>query len=438
MDSLLNPLDDPLGAIPIDYICHIATIILQTVTAGATFASAVVTVVSQLKKPVQLRDTKTKVVITVRPGTTSKQTRYQMIPTLQLDPSTLAIWFNVDLLNSYKGEERGFEVFTHAANHDLREVYPILDDAASDAHRSHYYEILSAVWHEKRHFVDFLLTNFGALHVRTYFQMYFNLPEGLKEFQHKDIPVLLPLDTYADPVKLMGLGIKEPPPTELLKLARWLRTRKRALREDASPYDAGHGLTEHGGLAQMEAIAYSCQLAVLQYELGTDAIELLSRYSPLPFIQSRRYAWPRDFWARLPPHLDLPASAEIVDMDVMLAIMVASLCGRVFTLAGEASIPVERTAPSWRLLKLFTSERWDRYAGASSEEVWSRVDAKAKELWGFTIEGELLQDWEIESRLVGEFKARHSDSPVVRAFEKYHATRKVVIDDGAVAGVVGI
>lgn len=90
-----------------------------------------------------------------------------MIPTLQLDPSTLAIWFNVDLLNSYKGEERGFEVFTHAANDNLGEAYPILDDAVSDAHRSHYYEILSAVWHEKRHFVDFLLTNYGAFHVRT-------------------------------------------------------------------------------------------------------------------------------------------------------------------------------------------------------------------------------------------------------------------------------
>jgi hypothetical protein len=224
-----------------------------------------------------------------------------MIPTLQLDPSTLAIWFNVDLLNSYKGEERGLEVFTHAANHDLKEVYPILDATASDAHRSHYYEILSAVWHEKRHFVDFLLTNFGAFHVRTYFQMYFNLPEGLKEFQYKDIPVLLPLDTYADPVKLMGLGIKEPPPTELLKLARWLRARKRALREDTAPYDGGRGLTEYGGLAQMEAIAYSCQLAVLQLEFGTDAIELLNLHSPLPSIQSRRYAWGERLLGTRPP-----------------------------------------------------------------------------------------------------------------------------------------
>jgi hypothetical protein len=109
--------------------------------------------------------------------------------------------------------------------------------------------------------------------------------------------------------------------------------------------------------------------------------------------------------------------------------MVASLCGRMFTLADEANIPVERTAPSWRLPKLFTSERWDQYAGASSEELWSRIDAKAKELWGFTIEEELRQDWEIESQIVEKFKARHSDSPVIRAFEKYHATRKVVIDD---------
>ncbi|NEV00103.1 hypothetical protein [Bradyrhizobium uaiense] len=74
MDSPLNPLDDPLGGIPIDYICHIVTIVLQTGTAGATFASAVVKLVNLLKKPVQVRDTKTnKLVITVKPGTTTKQ-----------------------------------------------------------------------------------------------------------------------------------------------------------------------------------------------------------------------------------------------------------------------------------------------------------------------------------------------------------------------------
>ncbi|NEV00104.1 hypothetical protein [Bradyrhizobium uaiense] len=351
-----------------------------------------------------------------------------MIPTLQLDPSTLAIWFNANLLNSYRGEERGLEVFTHAANHDLNKLYPILDAAASDMHRAHYYEIISAVWHEKRHFVDFLLTNFGALHVRTYFQMYHNLPPGLKELP-KDTPLLLPLDIYADPVKLMGLGEKGEPPAQTLKLARWLRTRKRGLRIDMSPYDGGRGLTEHGGLAQMEAIAYSCQLGLLQYELGTDAIELLHRYSPLPSVQSRRYAWARDFWAHLPPHPGFPVSADIVDMNLMLAIMVASLCGRVFTLAGEPEIPADRTAPSWRLLKLFTAERWDKYAGASSEEIWARVDAKVKELWGFTVEEELQQDWEIESRLLSGLSSADSESVVVRTFAKYHATRKIVIDD---------
>jgi hypothetical protein len=87
MDSPLNPLDDPLGGIPIDYICHIATIVLQTGTAGATFASAVVKLVSLLKKPVQVRDTKTnKVAITVQLGTTTKQVE----DALPDDPDTSA------------------------------------------------------------------------------------------------------------------------------------------------------------------------------------------------------------------------------------------------------------------------------------------------------------------------------------------------------------
>lgn len=354
---------------------------------------------------------------------------YQMIPTLQLDPSTLAIWFNADLLNSYKEEEHGLELFIHAASHDISKVCPILDNAGSDTHRSHYYEILSAVWHEKRHFVDFLLTNFGAFHVRTYFQMYYNTPQALRELRKKNSPVLLPLDTYADPVKLMGLGIEEQQPSELLKIAQWLRRRKQALREDACPYDGGRGLTEHGGLAQMEAIAYTCQLAILQFEFGTDAIKLLNQHSPLPLHQNRRYSWARDLWCRLPPNPDFTASAKVVNVDVMLAIMVASLCGRTFTLTGETNIPSEGDAPSLRFLKLFTSERWDRYAEADIGEVWSRVDAKAKELWGFTIEEELLQDWEIESKLLDTLKSEGGGPPIVSAFEKYHAKRRVVIDD---------
>ncbi|WP_216856448.1 hypothetical protein, partial [Acidisphaera sp. S103] len=226
-----------------------------------------------------------------------------------------------------------------------------------------------------------------------------------------------------------GLGNKTPPSSELLKLAKWLKTRKRALREDSTLYDGGRSLTDFSGVAQMEAIAYSCQLAVLQYELGTDAIELLHNHSPLPTTQSRRYAWARDFWTHMPPHPEFPPSADIVNMDVMMALMVASLCGKMFTLPDEPSVPFERTQPSWRLLKLFTSERWAKYASAEAGELWSLVDAKAKELWGFTVEEELVQDWETEGRLVAEFRARHSDAAVVRAFEKYHNARKRVIDD---------
>ena len=74
MNSPLNPLDDPLGGIPLDYICHVVTVVLQTGTAGATFATAVAKLVSQMKKSVQVRDTKTnEIVITVTPGTPSKE-----------------------------------------------------------------------------------------------------------------------------------------------------------------------------------------------------------------------------------------------------------------------------------------------------------------------------------------------------------------------------
>ncbi len=74
MRSPLNPLDDPLGAIPIDYYCHIATVLFQTGTAGIVFASAVIDLVRKLGKPIQIRDAKTdKNLITVSPETDAKQ-----------------------------------------------------------------------------------------------------------------------------------------------------------------------------------------------------------------------------------------------------------------------------------------------------------------------------------------------------------------------------
>jgi hypothetical protein len=74
MVGSLSPLDDPLGSVPIDQICHTVTVVFQTGTAGIAFAAALVKFVREMNKSAELRDVRSgKTISHVEPNTTSKE-----------------------------------------------------------------------------------------------------------------------------------------------------------------------------------------------------------------------------------------------------------------------------------------------------------------------------------------------------------------------------
>src|SRR3954447_11582302 len=116
-----------------------------------------------------------------------------MIPILQFDPATLTLWYDTQLLASARSS-REVGLALHYALDGREDWLKCLIRQQTDPWtRTRCATVASAVWHEKRHFLDFVLTNYGAMRVRQFFQCYINTRAFLGKVADSG-PVLLPLD----------------------------------------------------------------------------------------------------------------------------------------------------------------------------------------------------------------------------------------------------
>src|SRR3954469_836006 len=89
-----------------------------------------------------------------------------MIPTVQFDPATLAIWTTTGTLPEDIAEVAARAMSAAAHGND---ILPIVAELPDDDLRHRIIWLASCVWHEKRHFFDFCLTNYGARRFRDLF-----------------------------------------------------------------------------------------------------------------------------------------------------------------------------------------------------------------------------------------------------------------------------
>lgn len=80
---------------------------------------------------------------------------------------------------------------------------------------------ISNIWHEKRHFVDQILTSFGAYTLRGYFENIWNGPELLREASQKG-QLAFPLNIYCDELRCELFNIKYDPESSISKFASHL------------------------------------------------------------------------------------------------------------------------------------------------------------------------------------------------------------------------
>lgn len=137
-------------------------------------------------------------------------------------------------------------------------------------------QLTSAFLHEKRHFLDFVSTNYGAFRVRQFLEIYANLPTLINAGRKVD-QLFLPIEVYLDPVRRKVLGV-ESPPSEVIQIAGALSKKRKMVEIDRRVFSSRLGNFEIGGEAQLEALAYSAQSRFVAHFGGLEAHESFTDY----------------------------------------------------------------------------------------------------------------------------------------------------------------
>ena len=319
-----------------------------------------------------------------------------MTPFVQFDPATLAIWTNSGLLLEPTASQTAAAMRAAALGKDPAKATSGL--AANDALRSRILWLASCVWHEKRHFFDTCLTNYGARRFRDLFTLAYNLSPILADAQHRGHPIWFPVEAYGNEVRRDVLGIPEPPPN-ILKIARLARQIKSFTKQLDAPMEYLGNQIQIGGEAQLEGLAQVSQAHAIEYHFGDDdAIAItaeqfnsLSRKSAYRVIESVCLAlgcWSK-FKRRINVAPDRPAIA--LNPGLASALFFTALCGRFFGAGPEPC--ADLVLPSARFGRLIQElgEKPGRFDMSDEEAFWL-VDSAAKRLWGRTALEEIAAD----------------------------------------------
>jgi hypothetical protein len=183
-----------------------------------------------------------------------------MISFATFDPASLAIWVDGSLVGKGENGADNLRLLEYTLNGSMRDVQRHILELDRD--RTVLAEIPSSIWHEKRHFVDILATNYGAFKFRQYSLFYASMGALTIQMQAEKCELMAPFDVYLDRVRSKVLGIDfQRTPNVVKILAKHFQEREEMLSFDNQRFSVlGHQLS-FGGDAQLEAIAVLCQIS---------------------------------------------------------------------------------------------------------------------------------------------------------------------------------
>ncbi len=169
-----------------------------------------------------------------------------MISVLILDPSSLTLHLDGTHITQRPNGAPILQTFEHAYRGEADQLRNLLGSLHDVDLQSRCANFASCVWHEKRHFLDFLLTNYGAFRIRQYFQLYANLDLLISQAGQAQRELWFPLDVYLDPVTRYSFGIIEGWPTAEAVGAN-MRKLRDSVAEDRQAVGTDKDLFEFGG-----------------------------------------------------------------------------------------------------------------------------------------------------------------------------------------------
>ncbi len=331
-----------------------------------------------------------------------------MIPTVQFDPATLAIWTTTGTLPEDIADVAAKAMSAAAHGDDL---VPIVTRLSDDDLRLRVIWLASCVWHEKRHFFDFCLTNYGARRFRDLFMLAANSLPLIAEAKGKAEPVWFPVEVYGCPVRRRIFGISEPRP-HIKEIARKAQTMKRFAGELDAPAESQGRRVHLGGEAQLEGLAMVSQMNAIEHRLGLDDMVAISAEHVHRLPREGPYRAIETVAGMLGCFRETEGGNIAVDVGLASAVFITALCGR-FMGAGR-NVEAKFVVPLTRLTMLIeaigpTAGKF----GMSGEAAWEIVDKAARSMWGRTafeeIEAEIdrmeaasdfvTQDWMAQTGL---------------------------------------
>jgi hypothetical protein len=348
-----------------------------------------------------------------------------VIPVLQFDPASMTLWYDAHLLSQARGHRELELALEHAVVGDDRMLGHIVACTDDPWVQTRAANIASAVWHEKRHFLDFALTNYGALRLRSLFETYANLTAVLTQAGEGG-RLLVPLDSNLDAMTCDLNGIGTLPP-DVLAVARNVKQRKRMFQDDSKPVRTPFGHLEVGGEALLEAIAYHVQIAKAHRVFGRDLCARVQRDHPGEGVVGAKYKWAYNVMMRSGL---LQATREgedtlLINDGPFLPFCYGALAGRFWGQPQTAQHGVSSYLPGERFVSLATAmrERHPRFAQSDVHQAWAQVNDTCRAIFGRTVLEETAADIAQEQQFVERVQQSAPGSHVAMALADLHALR---------------
>jgi hypothetical protein len=348
-----------------------------------------------------------------------------MIPILQFDPSSLTIWYDTHQIARMRGAAeigKALDLALRGAESELLEHIKSIDDVWVSTRAS---TIAAACWHERRHFVDFVLTNYGAFRMRQFFTVYLNFPAIISAAQQTG-ELLVPIQSYRERLFCDHLGIKRPSES-ILAIAKGIRDRKKMLSDDMHFRSFRFGDIELSGESLLEAIAHYIQTAKAERVFGMKASFAIQNDVPEKAIVSTRYTWAYKALvsAGLMNSPGTIGEGFLVDDPPLLPICYGALACRVWGQQQTRTATTSSFNPSERFASLVIGLRESsaNIQKASVLDAWDIVNRIAKGIFDRTIIEEMRADIELEEEFVTKSLSLDLLKSARTAYQDYHELR---------------
>lgn len=353
-----------------------------------------------------------------------------MIPVIRLDPGSLSLWYDPQLIHQAPYGEQLALATHYAMLGDHESLLEHLNSIEDETIKVKCIHLASSVWHEQRHFLDLILTNYGAMRIRQFFMLYVNANLLLNDAQQADGKLACPLDLYDDPFRRKSRGVSAL--DRCIVVGSESAKRKAWLRDDRKLLPTFAGRIECGGEAQLEALAYYSQYSAVQSLFGNDISLKVQQEVTKDNPKSLKYRWAQVIanTLGLVPAKSQGGSVGSVDVSFLIPLIYGSLMLRawkqeqVSDSTGGTHRPLERLSGLLIALK----GKFKNFGAISIEDAWEIVNTTTKRMWGRTVIEELEEDYKREDAWVDEMQqSDYVEDSVKNVLADFHSLRGALI-----------